>query len=411
MNFKKLNIALIVYACDPFGGSEGGVGWGILKELSKHHNILAYVEKDKFESNICKFKNNNPNSLKNIKFFFVKRRRFNVLRKIWPPSYFYFYKEWQANVYKLIKNHRKHLRIDIIHVCTLVGYRIPGPFYKLNIPLVWGPIGGMGYFNFAYRKYITKKGLLYYIFYNSINWFTTNYSNNLKKAIEKTQKKGNGLICADDTNFNIVKRKFFINPIKFPEVGPPENYEIIEKNIKKNKKINLIWIGLMVDRKGMLLAIEIFEKLNSDLFSLDVLGDGPLLNYYRKVCERKKLNINFLGKKSREFTMNKLKKSDLLLFTSFRDLTATVTVEANINGIPIIALKHCGFGYWLSPKYNLFIDTKTSNLSEEFCKRINNFNPLNKQEKIKLQDYTIEVFSWKNKINQLNLIYEQKITD
>lgn len=408
MSFKKLNIALIVYACDPFGGSEGGVGWGILKELSKNHNIFAYVEKDKFQSNILRYKKNNPGFLKNVKFFFIKRRRFNFLRKVWPPSYFYFYREWQSKVYNLIKNHKEHLSIDIVHVCTLVGYRIPGPFYKLSIPLVWGPIGGMGYFDLAFKKFITKKGLLYYIVYNSINWFTTNYSVTLKKAIEKTQKKGNGLICADDTNSNIVKRKFFVDAIKFPEVGPPENFKIIEKKHKKNTKIKLIWIGLMEDRKGMLLAIKIFENLNPDLFSLDVLGDGPLINYYRKVCKIKKLNINFYGKKSRDYTLNMLQKSDLLLFTSFRDLTATVTVEANINGIPVIAINHCGFGYWLSKDHNLFVNPQ-SDLIKEFCKRINNFKILKFKEKIKLQNYTNEVFSWKNKVNQLNLIYEQKI--
>ena len=103
-----------------------------------------------------------------------------------------------------------------------------------------------------------------------------------------------------------------------------------------------------------------------------------------------------------------LQKSDLLLFTSFRDLTATVTVEANINGIPVIAINHCGFGYWLSKDHNLFVNPQ-SDLIKEFCKRINNFKILKFKEKIKLQNYTNEVFSWKNKVNQLNLIYEQKI--
>lgn len=404
-----MKIALVVYACDPYGGSEGGVGWNMLINLSESYHVYAYVEKEKFKESILKYKQNNPSELKNVYFNFISRRRYNFIRKLWPPSYFYFYRKWQNKTYDLIKEQNNFISFDLIHVCTLVGYRAPGPFYKLNIPLVWGPIGGLGYFNLKFSKYISNKGILYYLVYNTINWLTLNFSSKVKKAIIKSQLNSNGLICADYINQKIIHNKFGVKSNIFSEITPPK-ISARHSPLKETKFIELSWIGIMEDRKGMLLALKIFELLDNSKYKLNVFGEGNKLIKYKNIAAKKNLNVKFHGNKEREYTLKYLKASKLLLFTSFRDLTATVTVEANSLGVPVICLNHCGFGYWLEKKYNIFIDVSSKNILQDFVNEINLFEPLSKKNKEELKIKTFQIFSWSNKLDILNKIYIGKTT-
>ena len=140
-----MKIALVVYACDPYGGSEGGVGWNMLINLSESYHVYAYVEKEKFKESILKYKQNNPSELKNVYFNFISRRRYNFIRKLWPPSYFYFYRKWQNKTYYLIKEQNNFISFDLIHVCTLVGYRAPS-IWCIVIINSWSRTQGQGVF-------------------------------------------------------------------------------------------------------------------------------------------------------------------------------------------------------------------------------------------------------------------------
>ena len=46
------------------------------------------------------------NKKNNISFNFVKRKRNSILEKIWPPSYYWSYAEWQRRAYKFIKDNK-----------------------------------------------------------------------------------------------------------------------------------------------------------------------------------------------------------------------------------------------------------------------------------------------------------------
>ena len=48
-------IIVIAYACDPHGGSEGGVGWGMVKSLAENNELLVVVEEEKFSDEIFRF--------------------------------------------------------------------------------------------------------------------------------------------------------------------------------------------------------------------------------------------------------------------------------------------------------------------------------------------------------------------
>ena len=148
MTDTRKNILVSAYACSPYKGSEPGVGWGFISELCKYHNLHIIVEEEKFKHEITEWllRNNESDVAKYGKFYFIKKKRNRLLRKIWPPSYYYYYRKWHKDALRLSSNLIYERNIDICHQLTMVGYREPGYLWKLDVPFVWGPVGGAGFF-------------------------------------------------------------------------------------------------------------------------------------------------------------------------------------------------------------------------------------------------------------------------
>ena len=168
---SKRKILISAYACSPYHGSEPGVGWNYIYNMSNDFEIHVIVEKVKWEKEILKFKAENCDELKNIYFYFIPKKRNKILRKIWPPSYYWFYNNWQKKAFKLAGKLESIHNFDIMHQLNMVTFREPGYFYKFGKPFVWGPIGGLENAPFSYLTALGLKPLVYFGIKNIINYF------------------------------------------------------------------------------------------------------------------------------------------------------------------------------------------------------------------------------------------------
>ena len=89
---KKLKILVSAYACSPNRGSEPGMGWNFVTGLSKFHELHVIVEKRKWEQPILEYLKYILNLKQILRFHFIDKTRNKWLRKLWPPSYYWFYK-------------------------------------------------------------------------------------------------------------------------------------------------------------------------------------------------------------------------------------------------------------------------------------------------------------------------------
>lgn len=71
---RRLKVLVSAYACSPVRGSEPGMGWGFVSELSKFHELWVIVEKEKFQQEIESGLRQNPDMAKNVHFFFIQKR-------------------------------------------------------------------------------------------------------------------------------------------------------------------------------------------------------------------------------------------------------------------------------------------------------------------------------------------------
>lgn len=116
---------------------------------------------------------------------------------------------------------------------------------------------------------------------------------------------------------------------------------------KKTEYIHIVWIGRMIDWKQPQLAITVAQRLfeQNVLFTLDMIGDGPLRNSCEKMGH-KLINlgiVKFHKMLSNTEVQKILGMSDILLMTSNRqEGWGAVANEALGLGTPVIAFRCIG---------------------------------------------------------------------
>ncbi len=123
---KRLKIVISAYACSPYKGSEPGVGWGFVRALAMHHDLWVITEKEKFQTEIEEYLQGNPEFAAHVNFYFIQKKRNRPLRKIWPPSYYWYYRKWHLMAYHKAEQLHSEINFDVAHQLTMVGFREPG---------------------------------------------------------------------------------------------------------------------------------------------------------------------------------------------------------------------------------------------------------------------------------------------
>lgn len=344
---KRLKVLVSAYACSPCKGSEPGVGWGFVSELAKRHDLWVIVEEEKFRTDIEQYLAEHPDFRQRARFYFIQKQRNRWLRKLWPPSYYWYYQRWHQDAYRLaIKLHRE-VNFDLTHQLTMVGFREPGYLWKLDVPFIWGPVGGMGFFPWRFLPKVGIYGALYYLGYNFFNWIHMNFLSRCRQAAQKAASgSANGLITATPENREGAEKYWESAGTVLTEVGlPREPIQQIHERIA-GKPLCLVWTGQHTPGKALNLALEALSHVSSNVkWELHVLGEGRQTAAWQQLS--KELGIGaccrFYGWVPREQALKVMQAAHGMVITSLRDLTSTVTVEALALGLPIICLDHCGF--------------------------------------------------------------------
>jgi glycosyltransferase involved in cell wall biosynthesis len=409
---SRMRILISAYACSPYQGSEPGVGWGFVLALAKHHDVWVIVEEEKFRQDIEKWRRDHPEQERPIHFHFVRKRRNRILRKIWPPSYYYYYRKWHKDALALARILHAEVGFDLAHQLTMVGFREPGYLWKLGVPFVWGPVGGMGVFPWRFLHKIGPLGALYYLGYNAFNLAQQRW---LRRPRLAAKIAGSGLICATRENAAGALHRWGCSSHLICEVGLPNYPVTAPKPRVADEPLRIVWTGLHIPRKALNLGIEALAKLPASAkWELHVLGDGPRKQAW--IRDARRLGIfdrcRFHGWIPRNEALSVMAQAHLMLITSLRDLTSTVTVEALAQGLPIICLDHCGFGDVVNE--NCGIKVPVTSPSATVCGLADAVRRVAEDEMLRQHlargaIQRAQEFAWEKKIDALSEIYAERV--
>jgi glycosyltransferase involved in cell wall biosynthesis len=333
----KRKILLSAFACDPVTGSEPYVGWNWAMLLADDYDV--HVLTRKFSHSLI---TGHPQANK-VSFHFVDflgcESRDHHWRYIKP-----YYVLWQILIlFQVLALQSRH-SFEIIHHVTYNTIDVPGFLWLTpRAHFVWGPVG-------AGQTSPPSLAAVY-----GDQWWKervrgvvkslTRYNPVIRAAIKRAAIV---LVVNQETADRLAGLRFRLAMMVETAISAGCD---CEPPICKggDGKLRLLWLSHVFPGKGLTLALDGFRRaLDRDAGRTDmklmVIGAGVDLLRAKDHASRIGLSehVAFLGAVPHSEVDRCFAENDAFLFTSVRDTSGNVLLEAMRNAKPIIALNHQG---------------------------------------------------------------------
>lgn len=339
-----MNLLISAYACRPNIGSEPAVGWTWVEELSKYHKLWVLTNFTN-QTEIETYKKNNPQSMKNIEFIYVRvNQKLTFWYKEWERFERLYYYLWQKKALNEAKKLTQRVDFDFVQHLTYVSCILPSFMYKLEVPFIYGPIsGGENIPKIIAYPMSFKSKIIETMRQNT--QLVARYLPSTRKAFKKASK----IIAVTEETKDLVPLKYRSKVKVVQAIGIKSEFFEPEPPVKKNLTCKILSAGRMLHWKGFELAIQATTNAldNGANIELTVLGDGKK----EHIEKLRKMSGNYVDRqikfiKGVEYSemKNFYDQFDILLNCSLRDSGCLVVMEGMSRGLPVICVNTGGPG-------------------------------------------------------------------
>lgn len=338
-----MKILVTGYACDPFRGSEPGVGWRAVCRIARFHDVCVLTD------------SHNEDGWKRAKRdgIIPDRVRARFIRDAHPCSenrWIAHLQSWMncAEFNRLVLDaalawHAEE-NFDLCHQVTVAGWRMPSPLWQLPIPFVWGPIGGAGYIPWRFRGMLSPSGLLLEIM-RDINTAWSRRTPAFRKCIRNAAV----VFAANEETQDFLSPYRNGKPlVKLPIASMPtetvQRFTRPEAGVDQSpcSPLRLFAGGNMEGRKGGSLALRALALAKAEglKFHYTVAGGGPDVPNLIRLCTELGLEseVVFRDGYSGDEYIQALHTSDVYYLPSFRESTPVTLLEACLAACyPVVA--------------------------------------------------------------------------
>jgi len=416
---KRLKVMVSAYACNPYRGSEEGVGWGWVTMLAGHHELwvlTASFHREDIEQAVAA----DPERYRKMHFHYIPHSWRYIPKGLWikienslfKPLMHIAYCLWLRDAGRLGTALHNRFGFDLIHQITYVGFRFPGHLWKLDAPFVWGPIGGLVNVPWRLLPVMGSRGALEYGLRNIVNTVQKKLLPGPKHAFGRAK----AVIAATSGIRSEIMRWYGRESKVICEVGPPRKTvsAIVKRNVEE--PFVIAWSGEHLPGKALPLLLGAMARIDESMnWRLEILGKGPLTGIWRQQAESYGLNeyCRWHGWVKRDTALQIVRNAHVLVITSMKDLTSTVLVEAFAQGVPVICPDHCGFADVVTSDCGIRIPVQDRDSFERGLSKSLKRLEANEgwRRDLALGALArVKDFTWKRKAEQLNMIYHNVIS-
>ncbi|OQA86619.1 MAG: Alpha-D-kanosaminyltransferase [Bacteroidetes bacterium ADurb.Bin234] len=398
MNEERLKIFVSAYACEPNLGSEIGVGWHWVLEMSKYFDLWVLTRKSN-QSNIETWLIQNPLSHK-INFIYYdlpQRLRFwkKGLRGVRT-----YYVLWQMLTNAIVKKTMEENQIEIFHLLTYGNALWPVSRFGQSKFFIWGPTGVGDYIPYEFSKHY---GLKWQIieFVRSLAMKTLP----LNIGFRNRCKKAKLIFCKTEATRNSIPAKFRKKAILFTDVAvePLDTTRYLQENNDPSEITKYLSVGRLDAWRGFDLLIEAFAKVieKTKNVRLEIIGNGSDRERLRSLITRNHLEnyVMLTGHVSKEEYYSKMAQCDVVVNPCLKEGGVTTAFDSMSFCKPLICIDTGGYTHYFSSDYAEIIPRTTRN------EVINNLY----KAIIKLWDIDVRTIKGKKALNAASLYtWEEK---
>ena len=415
-----MKILILVYACEPEAGSEYGVGWMTPLTLAKnypksHFYVLTRSRcKKKIEQALSELQ------LPNLHFLFYDIPKWlfykNEMQSHWGEQINYL--TWQLLVRRFVKKQHKVIDFDIIHHLTFNQYRTPSPGFWLDIPFIFGPIGGAETIAPAFwedlephtkkKERIRTKGKDLKLF----RWFTKREGN--KKVILCSSEENMARLTPYALNCEVRK----LTAIAF-SINDLQDIPKKEKVIGTKTVFEMLYAGKALDWKGIhffLKAVKMaFPQKETDDWAIKLVGirfkdeQEKVMRWVNELSLSK--HVTLIPFVQRADLLKMMRECSLHVYPAFRDSGSMSVLEASALGCPTICFDAGGQDVFpdnillkvpVKKDYESTLEAFANNLRFAF----ENHNEI-KEMGLRSKEWVTQHLTWERKAGEFMEIYKK----
>ena len=331
---RRLRVLLSAYACEPRKGSEPGVGWNMAREVANHHDVWVLTRannRSAIETELAR------DPVSNLHFvYFDLPRWFRWWKREQRGVQLYYYL-WQVGAFYAARRTHRKVRVDLVHHVTFVSYWKPSLLAMLPVPFLWGPVGGGDSAPKAFWADSGLRGSFYEAIREGARWLGE------QDPFVRVAARRSVLALATTEETAGRMRKLGARDVRvFSQVGLNEA-EIERSGTYEGGKEGIatfVSIGRLLHWKGFHLGLRAFARADLPDSEYWVVGDGPERKRLQALSEQLGVagRVTFCGQLSREETLSRLDRCDVLIHPSLHDSGGWVCLEAMAAGHPVVCL-------------------------------------------------------------------------
>lgn len=335
---KKILVS--AYGCEPFRGSEAGVGWNWVIQMAKKNELYVITrlnDKQKIEENI-------PNDVRgSLHFYYYDTNKILMKVKNKDKRLYLYYFFWQIGIIKIVRKLKKEIEFDYSMHLTFGSFWMPTFLPFFDIPFIWGPIGGGDSVPKAYiKKFPLKQRLVQTFRYILIRTSAIN------PLVFIPARKAVAIICRTKNNIEVIPKKYRKKvEIMLETAMEGEVFDNKKNYLEINDEVEVIITGRLIPLKNINAAIDAINKIKNKVkIHLTIIGKGEEKKHLEEMICNYQLEKQILieGQIPREELLKRLCKADIYFFPSLKEGGSWALMEGMAVGLPVVCLDWTGMG-------------------------------------------------------------------
>lgn len=339
-----MKVLLTAHACHPEWVSEHTIGWRAMMMIARKHDVWVLTSERCREGMEAAIRDGRVPANVRVEYAGPSfKRSSNAMRaklSEWP----YYRKFLSASWPVAQRLHQEH-HFDLVHHVTFATWRVGVPYWKLGIPLVFGPVGGGEQFDLRFLPFLSPSAAVFEIARVVSNWKSRRDREvretvrNAAVILVSTPETEKALICdpSDKAKFRELSVTSFPSALlNSVEIRGRMDYE---------GPLRLFGAGTLEGRKGVALVLEAMKEIKrlGRAITYRFCMGGPEAEFLRAKVRSLDLEdcVQLTESPPRAEYEALVRKSHVYLLPSLRDNSPVSLLEAMLNGcVPVVA--DCG---------------------------------------------------------------------
>ncbi len=355
---KKLKIFVSAYACEPDHGSEIGVGWHWVLEMSRHFELWVLTR----ESNrgiIEPWIAEHP-EYAGIHFLYFDLPKWARFWKRGLRGVRTYYNIWQTLTNGIVKRTMQREGIRIFHHLTYGNVLWKVSRYGQRQFFIWGPVGGVETIPSEYSRHYSLRS----------RWLEA-----LRRAVVaclplnlgfRTRcRHANLIMCKTELLRQLLPADAQNRAILLTDVAVDTRLTAAEDEARVEApmdEVRYITVGRLDAWRGFDLVLEAFAQAlaQRSKLNLTILGNGSDRLRLERLAARLGISerVDFAGTVSMEEYRARMRAADVVVNASLKEGAVTVSFDSMAMGKPLICIDTTGYTRYFSPDYAELIERR-----------------------------------------------------